>query len=281
VIQSTNPPAAPVKVRFYFSDGDFQVLDMTNDCPNCTKLSDAYAAGITEYNNAPAEEDGSLDNNKSGIYNFITPLQVDVIPFDIGYYAEFEVTNFSEFWISSNTPGQSLPLLISAFTVNKIKNTALLQWLYQNEFNTGQFVIERSTDGINYIVIGSVPAGADSASTKQYRFTDEHPATGINYYRIKLADKDGKFNYSPVRKLSFADFAITLNPNPVTKGMIYITSTANCSRILLHDATGRLIKTVSANGMAAQLPVQDVSKGLYFITVVTDNGSKVTKVFIE
>lgn len=33
--------------------------------------------------------------------------------------------------------------------------------------------------------------------------------------------------------------------------------------------------------MKTQLPVHDVARGMYFITVVTDNGSEVKKVFIE
>ncbi|MCS3797222.1 S8 family serine peptidase [Niastella sp. OAS944] len=283
VIKPTNQPAAPVKVRFYFSEAEVESQDYVEDCNSCTKLPDAYAAGITQYSNAPAEEDSTLSNNISGTWRFITPSQVEVIPYDYGYYAEFEVSNLSEFWINPlprlTAP---LPLQLGDFTVTRVAKTALLQWATYSESNTSQFIIERSTDGVNFVAIGAVPASGNSNTKKQYRFTDEHPAKGINYYRLKQTDIDGKFSHSPIRKISVDDnFTITLKPNPVTQGVLFITSTVNCSRVELREATGRLVKTASVNAMQTQLPVHDVARGMYYITVVTDNGSEVKKVLIE
>jgi hypothetical protein len=284
VIRPTNIPAAPVKVRFYFSEDEVGMQPYAKDCSSCTKLPDAYAAGITQYSNALAEEDSTLSNNNSGAWRFITPSEVEVIPYAEGYYAEFEVSNFSEFWINPlprlNPPP---PLQLGDFTVTRVTNTALLQWSTYTESNTSQFIIERSTDSINYTAIGTVPASENSNTKKHYRFTDEHPATGINYYRLKQTDKDGIFSYSPIRNVSFAgnDLTITIRPNPVTKGTVYINSAVNCKSIELRDATGRLIKTVAVNGMQTQLPVHDVTSGVYFITVVTDNSRKVEKIIIQ
>jgi hypothetical protein len=283
VIHPTNIPTAPVKVRFYFLENEVGMQDYAQDCSNCAKLPDAYSAGITQYSNAPAEEDSTLNNNIHGTYRFIMPSQVEIIPYDDGYYAEFEVSNFSEFWING-LPGlnQPLPMQMGSFTVTKITNTALLQWSTYSESNTARFIIERSTDGINYMAIGSVPASGNSNTIKQYRFTDEHPATGLNYYRVKQTDIDGKFSHSPIRKIIVDDnFTITLKPNPVTQGVVFINSTANCKRLELREATGRLIKTVPVSGMQTQLPVHDVAKGMYFITVVTHSGSEIKKVLIE
>jgi hypothetical protein len=77
------------------------------------------------------------------------------------------------------------------------------------------------------------------------------------------------------------DLIITVKPNPVTHGVLFISSTANCSRIDLRDVTGRLVKTASVNGMQTQLPVHDVARGMYFVTVVTDDGSEVKKVIVK
>jgi hypothetical protein len=174
------------------------------------------------------------------------------------------------------------PMQLESFTVTKMDNTVLLQWSTYTEINTDRFIIERSTDSINYMAIGSVPASGYSNTIKQYKFTDEHPATGINYYRIKQTDFNGKFSHSPIRSISVNDnFTITIKPNPVTQGVLFIKSTANCTRIELREVTGRLVKAVSVNGMQTQLPVHGVAKGIYFVTVVTDNGSVVKKVLVE
>jgi hypothetical protein len=285
VIQPTNVPTAPVSVRYYFLNTEANNLINATGCSSCTTISDAFAAGVTQYSYAPAEENGTLSDNGSGVYEFITPSQVNVIPYDNGYYAEYQVSHFSEFWINNGGAGanQPLPMVLGIFTVTKNNSTALLQWTTLQEVNTDHFIIERSTDGINYVSIGTLPAGGNTIAVSKYHFTDEQPATGINYYRIKIADKNAKSSYSPVRKINIMsnDFTISLLPNPVTKGVVHINSSVNCTRIELRDATGRLIKTAKASGMQNQLPVQDVAKGIYLVTVVTDSGKKVEKIFIE
>jgi hypothetical protein len=285
VIQPANSPSGPVSVRYYFLNTETNNLINATGCGGCSTIADAYAAGVTQYSNAPAEENGNLNDNITGTYAFITPSNVDVIPFDNGYYAEYQVSNFSEFWINSGGPGQNqpLPMVLGLFTVSKNNTTALLHWTTLQETNTDHFVIERSTDGINYVSIGTVAAGGNTTTISKYQFTDKEIATGINYYRIKTMDKDAKFVLSPVRTINNSDndFTISLLPNPVSKGVVYINTSVNCQRIEVRDATGRLIKTTNAKGTQNQLPVQQLSKGLYFITVVTDSGSKIDKLFVE
>lgn len=285
VIQPTNAPTAPVSIRYYFLNTEANNLISASGCGTCSTISDAYAAGVTQYSYAPAEENGTLGDNGSGMYNFITPSQVNIIPYDNGYYAEYQVSHFSEFWINGGGPGQNkpLPMIMGLFTVTKNKNTALLQWTTLQESNSDQFIIERSADGISYTTIGTLPASGNSTTTKKYQFTDEKIATGINYYRIKLMNKDGKSMYSPVRKISYIDndFTVSILPNPITKGVVYINTSVNCNRLELRDATGRMITAANVTGTQNQLTVQHVAKGVYFITVITDGGKKVEKVFIE
>ena len=285
VIQPSNAPSGPVSVRYYFLNTETNNLINASGCGSCSSISDAYAAGVTQYSNAPAEENGTLSDNLSGTYTFIAPSNVDVLPYDNGYYAEYQVSNFSEFWINSGGAGQNqpLPIVLGLFTVTKNNTTALLHWTTLQETNTDHFVIERSTDGINYAVIGTLGASGNTNIVTKYQFTDNQIATGINYYRIKTIDKDAKFSLSPVRSINNInnDFTISMLPNPVSKGVVYINTSVNCQRIEVRDATGRLIKTVFAKGTRNQLPVQQLGKGMYFVTVVTDSGSKIDKLFVE
>ncbi len=285
VIQPSNAPSGPVSVRYYFLYTEMYDLINATSCGNCSNISDAYAAGITQYSNALAEENGTLSDNISGTHTYITPSNVDVIPYDNGYYAEYQVSNFSEFWINNGGTGQNqpLPMVLGLFTVTKNNTTALLHWTTLQETNTDHFVIERSTDGINYVVIGTLGASGNTTIATKYQFTDNQIATGINYYRIKTIDKDAKFSLSPVRSINNInnDFTISMLPNPVSKGVVYINTSVNCQRIEVRDATGRLIKTTIAKGTQNQLPVQQLSKGMYFVTIVTDSGSKIDKLFVE
>lgn len=285
VIQPTNAPSAPVTVRYYFLNTETNNLINATGCGACSTIADAYAAGVTQYSNAPSEENGTLADNTSGSHTFITPSNVDIIPYDNGYYAEYQVSSFSEFWINSGGPGQNqpLPMVMGMFTVTKNNSTALLQWTTLEETHTAEFIIERSTDGINYEAIGSVTAGGNTTTESKYQFTDKQLAAGINYYRIKTVDKDAKYNLSPVRSISNSnnDFTISLLPNPVTKGVAYINTSVNCNRIELRDATGRMIKTVNVKGTHNSISVDGLTKGVYFVNVFTDSGSKIEKLFVE
>jgi hypothetical protein len=285
VVQPANAPSAPVSVRYYFLETEARNLINATGCGTCTTISDAYAAGVTQYSNAPLEENGTLADNVSGTYAFITPSNVDVIPYDNGYYAEYQVSHFSEFWINSGGPTQTqpLPMELGMFTVTKNNATALLQWTTLQETNTSEFIIERSADGSHYDVIGTVPANGTTTTVTKYQFTDKQMATGINYYRIKTVDNDAKSTYSPVRSLSYAnnDFTISLLPNPATKGTVYVNTSGNCNRIEVRDAIGHLVKTVNVKGTYNPVDVHQLNKGMYFVTVVTDNGSKIEKLFVE
>lgn len=285
VIQPANAPALPVSVRFYYLHTEANNLVFASGCNHCTSISDAYEAGITQYSNAIAEENGTISDNTHGVHHFIPPSQVKVVPYDNGYYAEYEVTGFSEFWINGGGPGQNLPLpqILDRFTATLDNNTGLLKWSTLQESNSDIFVIERSADGISYQTIGQVAAAGNSNTTIHYSFTDNYLLNGINYYRLKMISKDGSVEYSPVRMIHYAqgDLLISLRPNPVTKGVVQIITSTNCTHIELRDVTGRLLKTVTMQGMQNTLQVHDLAKGVYYITVHTDGGKKVEKLVVQ
>jgi hypothetical protein len=137
-------------------------------------------------------------------------------------------------------------------------------------------------------VTENIPAIAPGA-TINYTFTRTADLSDLNRYTIEAWTNYSTDTFpgndtviATITKISVNDnLTITVKPNPVTQGVLFINSTANCSRIEMRDVTGRLIKTASVNGMQTQLPVHDVAKGIYFITVVTDNGSEVKKVLIK
>ncbi len=96
-----------------------------------------------------------------------------------------------------------LPVEISNF-VNSIQNDkAILQWTTTSELNNNYFILERSKDGIQFYSIGEVKGAGKSNQQLDYLFTDEHPLTGISYYRIKQVDYDGSFSYSSILALNY------------------------------------------------------------------------------
>ena len=100
-----------------------------------------------------SEEDSSLRNNLKGNYLFHRPQQdVQIIPYDNGYYAETKVNGFSEFWINGGGSKQDHPLAawLKDFTAVQQGNGALLKWRSWQETATSRFVVEKSGDSIRF-----------------------------------------------------------------------------------------------------------------------------------
>ena len=160
VLQTANPATADVSVRYYFTDSESNRLLRANGCSACLPMEDAYSSGITQYSSGQiAEEDSSLQNNRTGTYIFHKPQQdVQVIPYDNGYYAETTVKGFSEFWINAGGKLQDHPLAawLKDFTATGLDSMALLNWSSWQETGTVKYIVEKSTDSIHFYKIGEI-----------------------------------------------------------------------------------------------------------------------------
>jgi hypothetical protein len=91
-----------VTVRFYFLDSETEALIGAAGCSGCTKPGSAYELGVSKYSDAnDSKENGSVcDNDMANNWSFIPSSGVRKVPFQKGYYAEFKVKDFSEFWLN-------------------------------------------------------------------------------------------------------------------------------------------------------------------------------------
>lgn len=91
-----------------------------------------------------------------------------------------------------------LPVSFLSFTgkINQ-KGEAILNWKLTQQQNMNGFEIERSTDGQSYQKIGFVKVSSEAINS-EYNFVDKSPLAGLNYYRLKIIDQDGKFRYSTI-----------------------------------------------------------------------------------
>ena len=285
VIRPTIQPGSYVSVRFYFTDVEFKNLFAANSCATCSKPGDPYELGVTKYSGPAAQENGTLsDNLPGGVYQYILPANTEIIPYDNGYYAEFPVNSFSEFWLNNggSSGNNPLPLSLLSFEVVKQNNKALLQWRTDNELNTATYIIERSKDGNSYASIGTVSA-TNTGGTHNYDFTDAQPLAGLNFYRLKMIDKDASFKYSPTRFVNFALTTddITVYPNPVVDGKITIAASGNCYSETFYDAEGKLVKQFLFRGRNIKIDLNGIPKGIYQLKIVTDNTVQTKKIIIQ
>jgi len=72
------------------------------------------------------------------------------------------------------------------------------------------------------------------------------------------------------------DETVSIAPNP-TQNNLTVTSKNNIRSILLFDAQGRLLQTVLENSKSKTLDISNHSNGIYFLKVITELGSSVSK----
>jgi len=284
VVRPTTPPASNVTVRFYFTDAEAKSLLAATGCGVCSKPVDPYELGVTKFRGSAAQENGTLADNAGGVHSFILPANTEIIPYDNGYYAEFSVSSFSEFWLNNGglDGTQSLPVNLLTFEAVKQTKKVLLQWTTDNELNADKYIVERSADGITYTSIGNVLA-YNNGIKNNYSFTDFQPLEGLNFYRLRMTDKDGSFKNSPVRKVNFDNSGddISVYPNPVVQGKVFIASSSNCNAAVLFDAAGKTIKTYTLNGRSNTLDLAGIAKGTYQLKIFTENSTTSRKIIIQ
>ena len=117
--------------------------------------------------------------------------------------------------------GITLPVQLISFTATAQRATAsnaavLCNWKTATEENSSHFVVERSSNGGNFIPVGQVTANGNSSIQQSYTFIDKTSLKGISYYRLKQVDLDGKFTYSAIVMVTTSSSAtlFTIYPNP-------------------------------------------------------------------
>jgi hypothetical protein len=280
VIHPANPAKGNVGVRLYFTDAEADSLINASGCTTCAKPADAYELGITKYSGTFAEENGTLDDDVKGFFQSITPANTAIIPHGDGYYAEFTVNSFSEFWLSTGGADNMEPVLVNLFSFEAIRQSgkAILSFKTENEINVARFIVERSADGRNFIALDSItPSGGD------YNFTDAQPLPGVNYYRVKTEERNGVVTNSVLKKLDFGNNGddITVFPNPVVNETVFISASTNCSSAVLYNASGRLVKSFTLQGTFNTITTSGISKGIYLLKIISANSIHTEKILIR
>jgi len=179
----------------------------------------------------------------------------------------------------------TVPVTMLSFDAVRSGKSNNLTWTTNNEINSSKFEIERSTNGINYVSIGSVNAIGNGASKQSYRFMDVNPAKGNNYYRIKSIDLDNSYKLSVVRNVKNLGFVeMMINPNPVASTM-NISLEAEVSEkatIVITDLSGRKVYNGTTNVIAGSnnipVNVNNLNKGIYLVTLQLSGETLIKKI---
>ncbi|MBL0065748.1 MAG: T9SS type A sorting domain-containing protein [Bacteroidetes bacterium] len=164
-----------------------------------------------------------------------------------------------------------LPVELLSFTGTVDDNRILLRWNTASEINNDYFVIEKSLNGIEFEKIAEIEGAGNSTSLIDYSFIDQHPFSGINYFRLKQTDFDGAFQYSDIIAVKYNDeypdeVKLSIQSDAI---FIYSFSTEkNLRSFELIDLAGRVVYKTNSSENELQISTVNFPKGLYSLRIL-------------
>jgi hypothetical protein len=177
----------------------------------------------------------------------------------------------------SGTPmiaaGCPFPVKLISFTGELKTYGADLNWLTQNEINSDRFEIQRSQNGVEYNTIGFVQAKGNSSTESSYKFIDAGVKPGTNYYRLKMIDKDGSYEYSAIviLRMEREIDVFSIYPNPVSSELMISSSKKGVLNLI--DVNGKIVRRLQLIAGSNRFDVSSFSDGVYYL-IDQDSGAK-------
>ena len=236
-----------------------------------------------------------LTASSMGTNNFLSLLGTSSIP---GASVSTEMNTISNKPTSNQSyvfkPGV-LPVLFASFSVSKNNGSHSINWQTLSEINNAGFEIQRSIDGINFnkiLLIDSKASNGNSSSTLNYMANDTKPFDGMNYYRLKQVDKDGRFNYSSIASIKNTNnetwASMSIYPNPVNEKLALLINSKQSNTIYIgvFDALGTRILakkySIAAGSTQLYLDMSSLPFGVYSIKISGNNNAlPLIKTFVK
>ncbi len=172
----------------------------------------------------------------------------------------------------------SQPLYVSLlyFKARVMSTGNQLYWASATELNNEYYEIQRSFNGIDFTGIGLVATPGNSVAEKSYQYLDGDVHPGISFYRLRIADRSGKSQFSGIAMVNRNEDAkelIKTWPNPAS-GILNISvpvQKTNNYLISITDLAGNNImlfnKYLSAGQNEFSVDISKLSKGTYQLSI--------------
>ncbi len=287
-----DPLTANVNIRFYFPPNEYK------------QMLDAAKAKATEWGTANQPNETMVQWFKKPTFdpdNDIDEANTILTPFDMTAkraastdadgnntalaspavensknHIQFNgITGFSGGTAMIHINRASLPVELSRFEGQVQGCNTMLTWYAQTEENFSHYELEWSGDGRHYQEIATVDGLGSTNTGQAYQYFDEL-ASVHNYYRLKMVDIDGTYEYSKVVHLQTGcddEYDITVYPNPIGihRSVLNVKffSEREETDIIVVDMLGQVLQRVNLGvemgWNTLRIRVSDLPAGTYFI----------------
>ena len=172
----------------------------------------------------------------------------------------------------------SLPVKFIGFNVIRNSNDVFIQWATAQEINADIYEVQRSVDGSNWNVIGTVRAAGNTTTVTNYSFTDKNANYATAYYRIKQVDVDNRYDYTAVRTVK-ADATAAISAVGARGNIVlqFPEKVKGQVEVRLISLGGQVISRQVINQPLGQVVIPASIKGNYIVTVADQQEIQLSK----
>lgn len=170
-----------------------------------------------------------------------------------------------------NLGSVALPLPLLRFDATPQNQTVALRWQLPAVADE-EFEIERSTDGVQFSLIGRV-----KERTKTFLFVDDKlPSTALVYYRLAQYSPGGRKNYSETKPVRLQrQEAVRLHPSPARDKLFVEVAAPEPVWLSLVNAAGMALGRPLKNATnRCEFDLRNQPSGVYYLVVETSTGRR-------
>ena len=202
------------------------------------------------------------------------------------YLGTFSVSDLGNDLTSCAFPLGVLPVSWISYDATLINNNRVdLAWKVIEQDNPG-YSVEYSTDGINWKELRHIQSNNKGGETQQYSYTHYTPATGKNYYRIKMTDAANNKDYSDTKLINLRSqgTGISIWPNPASE---YIQVKGNVenghsvTKVRLFDLAGKIQIDGQLKPGESNINISSLKPGTYILNLFFVDGISCNQKFIK
>lgn len=193
------------------------------------------------------------------------------------------VTDYTWNRVLRFSPSSTLPVTLTELKATKINGVVKLSWKTSSETNSSHFVVEKSTNGINFSFLKQITA--KSSNGAPYELNDTKPANGTNYYRLIQVDNDGIRNDLGTKSVNFnfnSDKPFVY-PNPVKTTTSISFIAGKFSHGELYDINGKKIAKFDIQHHQSHIKIDlfNYLKGVYLVKLTGSIETETIKLIKE
>ncbi|MCX8019315.1 MAG: FG-GAP-like repeat-containing protein [Chitinophagaceae bacterium] len=203
-----------------------------------------------------------------------------------GPWRTWSLRKSNHFHLGVIKTGILLPVDLVSFRVSWLQKgqSAQISFHTVNENRVEAYEIERSRDGIHFTKVVKIPA-RNIGVQQSYQYADYEAQSRKVYYRLKILELSGSYQYSNIVKLTHQGIEdILVYPNPARENIqIGLTKEFRSLEVDVWDIGGRLVKQITLNrpGRQVMLPTGDLPAGIYWLHLRTENNRQTVKLVKE